>query len=216
MLPIMHVTLPESQPSKVRPTTRMARLGPFALCAQLAIGLHDDAAPANLGHACQGGGISTTDESWENGRMVTNPSSQPALRRARGFYECKAEHCLCGGTIQNGDVHVSVPRAIPKRGDKGQPLTHRQHKHFSDRYHVVCFFDPHGTDGRILGKKYRVDELGGFEKYGREAQRLLDEYKKSQTTKWCRAHERSRMPEVRVGLFSDSTPSRAGLVPKKA
>jgi hypothetical protein len=115
--------------------------------------------------------------------MVTNPSGHPCLRRAQASYECKADPCLCGGTIQKGDVHVSVPRSMPQLGDRGQPLTHLQRYHYSVRYHVVCFFDPHTTDGRVSGMKYSVDDLGGFDKNGGEAQRLLDEYKKIQATK---------------------------------
>ena len=74
-------------------------------------------------------------------------------------------------------------RATPRRGDKGQPLTHLQRNHYSVRYHVVCFFDPHTTDGRISGIRYQMDELEGFDKNGREAQRLLDGYKKSQAAR---------------------------------
>ena len=108
--------------------------------------------------------------------MVTNSAGRPFLRRASASYQCKANSCLCGSAIQRGDLHVSAPGSTPDWGG-------RERKHYSVRYHVVCFFDPHATDGRNSSVTHELDDLGNFDKYGGEAQRVLDEYKKSLATK---------------------------------
>ncbi len=113
--------------------------------------------------------------------MSALPSGHPGLHRARKSYECRAQPCLCGGTIGRGEVHVSAHDYSPERGPGGRPLTHLPPHHFSAHYHVVCFARSTTTDRLTWVVSYGVEDLENFDKYGDEARRLLAEFQKNQT-----------------------------------
>jgi hypothetical protein len=111
--------------------------------------------------------------------MTTIPSGHPGFHRARDHHVCSAKPCLCGGTIGEGEVHVSVHDCQPQMSSAGRPLTHLRHNHFSAHYHVVCFFLSHTTDTRTSVVRYEFEDLEHVDRHGDEARRLLDDFRRN-------------------------------------
>ncbi|MCK6529722.1 hypothetical protein L6R50_19925 [Myxococcota bacterium] len=107
--------------------------------------------------------------------MFQLPEGAPRIVQGRGEYACQARPCLLGRPIAAGEVHVSAHDNAPKTNSSGRAQTHLRHNHFSVRYHCHCFTKSATADTRTSMVRYDLNDLPGYERYGREVERLLRE-----------------------------------------
>lgn len=106
------------------------------------------------------------------------PQGDPTIRKARSDCECAARPCLLDRGIARGEVHVAVHDNAPSKDFAGRVRTDLRHRHWSTRYHVVCFEDSWTTDRRTSMLEYRLEDLPGFERYRDDVERLRAERQK--------------------------------------